>query len=45
MLHSKFQDHRTLGSGGEDFIGFGQIWTWQYLGYVTKTTKFMFPLP
>ena len=22
MLHAKFQDHRTSGSGGEDFLCF-----------------------
>ena len=22
MLHAKFQDHRTTGSGGEDFLRF-----------------------
>ena len=22
MLHAKFQDHRTSGSGEEDFLGF-----------------------
>ena len=22
MLHAKFQDHRTSGSGGEDFLRF-----------------------
>ena len=28
MLHAKFQDHRTSGSG-EDFKGFYHIWEWQ----------------
>ena len=28
MLHAKFQDHRTSGSG-EDFQGFYHIWAWQ----------------
>ena len=27
MLHAKFQDHRTSGSG-EDFKGFYRIWAW-----------------
>ena len=27
MLHAKFQDHRTSGSG-EDFKGFYYIWAW-----------------
>ena len=26
MLHAKFQDHRTYGSGEEDFKGFYHIW-------------------
>ena len=26
MLHAKFQDHRTSGSGEEDFKGFYHIW-------------------
>ena len=28
MLHAKFQDHRTSGSG-EDFKGFYHIWAWR----------------
>ena len=28
MLHAKFQDHRTSGSGKEDFKGFYHIWAW-----------------
>ena len=27
MLHAKFQDHRTSGSG-EDFLRFYYIWAW-----------------
>ena len=26
MLHAKFQDHRTSGSGEEDFKGLNHIW-------------------
>ena len=26
MLHVRFQDHRTSGSGGERFKGFPHIW-------------------
>ena len=30
MLHAKFQDHRTSGSGEEDdFKGFKYIWAWR----------------
>ena len=29
MLHAKFQDHRTFGSGEEIFKGFYHIWVWQ----------------
>ena len=28
MLHAKFQDHRTSGSGEEDFKGFNHILAW-----------------
>ena len=28
MLHAKFQDHMSSGSG-EDFKGYDHIWTWQ----------------
>ena len=28
MLHAKFQDHRTSGSGEEDFKGFSHVWAW-----------------
>ena len=28
MLHAKFQNHRTSGSGEEDFKGFYNIWAW-----------------
>ena len=29
MLHAKFQDHRTSGSGVEDFKGLYHIWAWR----------------
>ena len=29
MLHAKFQDNRTSGSGEEIFKGFYHIWAWQ----------------
>ena len=29
MLHAKFQDHKTSGSGEEDFNGFSHIWAWR----------------
>ena len=28
MLHAKFQDHMSSGSG-EDFKGYDHIWTWR----------------
>ena len=28
MLHAKFQDHRTSGSGDGDFNVFYHIWAW-----------------
>ena len=28
MLHAKFQDHITSGSGEEDFLRFLPIWAW-----------------
>ena len=39
MLHAKFQDHRTSGSGEEDFFkGFYYIfWCGGHLGHVTWT--------
>ena len=29
MLHTKFQGHRSIGSGEEDFYGFYHIWAWR----------------
>ena len=37
MLHAKFQDHRTCGSGEDDFKGFTTYWQCGHLGLVTKT--------
>ena len=28
MLHTKFQGHRSIGSGEEDFLRFYHIWAW-----------------
>ena len=45
MLHAKFQDFSTSGSG-EDFKGFYQTWSWGHLGHVTWTSYInFFPLP
>ena len=47
MLHAKFQDHRTSGSGEEDFLrflpymGMAAIW----LCDLDHLYKFSFPLP
>ena len=48
MLHAKFQDHRTSGSGEEDFLSFFTIYGHGgHLGHVTWTiyTKFPSPFP
>ena len=29
MLHAKFQDHRSSGSGEDNFKGCYHIWAWQ----------------
>ena len=29
MIHAKFQDNRTSGSGEDDFKGFYHIWAWR----------------
>ena len=29
MLHTMFQDHRSIGSGEKDFYGFYHIWAWR----------------
>ena len=48
MLHAKFQDHRTSGSGEEDFKRFLTIYGHDgHLGHVTWTIyiKFCSPFP
>ena len=48
MLHAKFQDHRTSGSGEEDFLRFFTIYGHGgHLGHVTWTIciNFLSPLP
>ena len=46
MLHAKFQDHRTSGSGEEDFLKVFTIYGHGgHLGHVTRTIyiNFLFP--
>ena len=47
MLHAKFQDHRTAGSGEEDFKGFYHIWAWwpSWSCDLDHLYKLSFPLP
>ena len=47
MLHAKFQDHRTSGSGEDFFKVFTIYWHCGHLGYVTWTNyiNFLSPLP
>ena len=47
MLHAKFQDHRTPGSGEEDFLGVYHIWTWRpsWSCDLDHLYKLLFPLP
>ena len=47
MFHAKFQDHRTAGSGEEDFKGFYHIWAWQpsWSCDLDNLCKLSFPLP
>ena len=47
MLHTKFQDHRTYGSGEEDFKGFYHIWACRpsWSCDLDNLYKFLFPLP
>ena len=43
MLHAKFQDHRTLGSGEEDFLKVFTIYGHGgHLGHVTCTNYINF---
>ena len=44
MLHAKFQDHRTSGSGEEDFLMVFTIYGHGgHLGHVTWTSYTNFP--
>ena len=47
MLHAKFRDHRTSGSGEEDFEGVLHIWAWRasWSFYLDHLYKLSFPLP
>ena len=47
MLHVKFQDHRTSGSGEEIFEGFFQIWAGRpfWSCDLDHLYKLSFPLP
>ena len=47
MMHAKFQNYRTLGSGVEDFLRFFTIYgQGGHHGYVTKNIYIlMYPLP
>ena len=46
MLHAKFQDHRTSGSGGEDFFKVFTIYGHDgHLGHVTWTIYINFRSP
>ena len=47
MLHGKFQDHRTSGSGEDDFKGFCHIWAWRpaWSCDLDHLYKLWFPLP
>ena len=45
MLHAKFQDHRTSGSGEEDFLRFLPYGHGGHLGHVTWTIYINFRTP
>ena len=47
MLHAKFQDHRTSGSGEEDFKCFYYIWAWRpsWSYDLDHLYKLSFPFP
>ena len=47
MLHAKFQDHRTSGSGKKIFKGFYHIWAWRpsWSCDLDHLYKLSFPLP
>ena len=45
MLHAKFQDHRTSGSGEEDFFKVLPYMAWRHLCHVTWTIYINFRSP
>ena len=48
MIHAKFQDHRTSGSGEKKiFKGFYRIWAWRpsWSCDLDHLNKLSFPLP
>ena len=45
MLHAKFQDHRTSGSGEENCLRFLPIWACGHIGHVTWTIYINFRSP
>ena len=45
MIHAKFQDHRTSGSGEDDFKGFYYICALRSLIHVTWTIHINFGSP
>ena len=47
MIHAKFQDHRTFGSGEKDYEGFTIYGHGSHLGHVTYTIyiNFLSPFP
>ena len=42
MLHTKFQDHRTSGSGEDFFRDFYHIWAWRPSCHVPWTIYIIF---
>ena len=44
MLHTKFQDHRTSGSGEDFFRDVYHIWAWRPSCHVTWTIYLLYPL-
>ena len=45
MFHAKFQDHRTISSGADDFKGFSIYGNGSHLGHVTQTISINFCPP
>ena len=45
MLHTKFQGHRSIGSGEEDFKGLTIYGHSSHLGHVTRTILIIFCSP